>query len=132
MEIGGRKINITYMRKKIIGKIEKFMRTTSVEAFDNMDREIIIENCQKPNEIQSSGLNLKINYLRNWLKFLTRHLMCWHDGSTIGGHRYIVITISVMFDIAAFFSDEEYFLKYGENVCVQSIVEKLPLYIIAT
>ena len=32
------------MRKKIIGKIEKFMRTTSVEAFDNMDREIIIEN----------------------------------------------------------------------------------------
>ena len=56
--------------------------------------------------------------------------MCWHDGSTIGGHRYIVITISVMFDIAAFFSDEEYFLKYGENVCVQSIVEKPSLYII--
>ena len=56
--------------------------------------------------------------------------MCWHDGSTIGGHGYIVITISVMFDVAAFFSDEEYFLKYGENVCVQSIVEKPSLYII--
>ena len=34
-----------------------------------------------------------------------------------------------MFDVAAFFSDE-YFLKYGENVCVQSIVEKQSLYII--
>ena len=56
--------------------------------------------------------------------------MCWHDGSTIGGHGYIVITISVMFDVAVFFSDEEYFLKYGENVCVQSIVEKPSLYII--
>ena len=56
--------------------------------------------------------------------------MCWHDGSTIGGHGYIVITISVMFDVAAFFSDQEYFLKYGENVRVQSIVQKLSLYII--
>ena len=65
MEIGGRKIIITYIRKKIIGKIEKFMRTISDEAFDNMDREIIIENWQKLNEIQSSGLNLEINYLRN-------------------------------------------------------------------
>ena len=35
-----------------------------------------------------------------------------------------------MFDVAVFFSDEEYFLKYGENVCVQSIVEKPSLYII--
>ena len=36
----------------------------------------------------------------------------------------------MIFDVAAFFSDEEYFLKYGENVCVQSIVEKPSLYII--
>ena len=35
-----------------------------------------------------------------------------------------------MFDIAVFFSDEEYFLKYGENVYVQSVVEKPSLYII--
>ena len=52
----------------------------------------------------------------------TRHLMYWHDGSTIDGHGYIAITISMTFDVAGFFSDEEYFLKYGENVCVQSIV----------
>ena len=35
-----------------------------------------------------------------------------------------------MFDVAAIFSDEEYFLKYGENVCVQSVVEKPSLYTI--
>ena len=56
--------------------------------------------------------------------------MRWHDGSTNGGHGYIVITISVLFDITVLFSDEEYFLIYGENVCVQSIVEKPSLYII--
>ena len=58
----------------------------------------------------------------------TRHLICCLDGSTIGGHGYIVIPISVMFDVAAIFSDEEYFLKYEENVCVQSVVEKPSLY----
>ena len=132
VEISGRKIDITYIRKKLLEKNEKFMRKRSDEVFDNMGRESIIENLQKLNEVQSSSLNLETNYLRNRLKSLerTRHLMCWHDGSTIGGHGYIVITISVMFDVAAFFSDEEYFLKYGENVCVQSIVEKPSLYII--
>ena len=69
------------------------------EVFDNMDRESIIKNLQKFNEVQSSGLNLETNDLRNELKSLerTKHLMCWHDGSTIGGHGFIVITISVMF-----------------------------------
>ena len=59
----------------------------------------------------------------------TRHLMCCHDGCTIGIYGYIVITIRVMFDVAAYFSDKEYFLKYGENVCVQLVVGKPSLYI---
>ena len=56
--------------------------------------------------------------------------MCWDDRSTIASRDYILITINVMFDVAAFFSAEEYYLKYGENVCVQSIVEKPSLCII--
>ena len=35
-----------------------------------------------------------------------------------------------MLDVAVFFSDKEYFLKYGGNVCIQSIVEKPSLSII--
>ena len=48
------------------------------EVFDNMDRESIIKNLQKFNEVQSSGLNLETNDLRNELKSLerTKHLMC--------------------------------------------------------
>ena len=107
------------------------MRKGSDGIFDNMDRESIIENLQKLSEVQSSGLNLETNYLRNRLKSLerTRHLMCCHDGCTIGIYGYIVITIRVMFDVAAYFSDKEYFLKYGENVCVQLVVGKPSLYI---
>ena len=52
-----------YLKKK-----EKFMRKRSDEVFDNMGRESIIENLEKLNEVQSSGLNLETNYLRNRLK----------------------------------------------------------------
>ena len=101
VEINGRKMDITYIRMKLLEKNEKLMRKRSDEVFDNMGRESIIENLQKLNEVQSSGLNLERNYLRNRLKSLkmTGHLMCWHDGSPISGHGYIVITISVMFDV---------------------------------
>ena len=94
------------MAKKLtlLEKKEKFASKISDDVFDNMDRENIIENLQKLNEVQSSGLNLETNYLRHRLQSLerTKHLMCWHDGSTVGGRRYIVVTISVMFDMAVF------------------------------
>ena len=61
VEISGRKIDITYIRKKLLEKNEKFMRKRSDEVFDNMDRESIIENLQKLNEVQSSILNLETN-----------------------------------------------------------------------
>ena len=51
MEISGRKIDITYIRKKLLEKNEKFMRKRSDEVFDNMDRESINENLQKLNEV---------------------------------------------------------------------------------
>ena len=51
VEISGRKIDITYIRKKLLEKNEKFMRKRSDEVFDNMDRESINENLQKLNEV---------------------------------------------------------------------------------
>ena len=97
VEISGRKIDITYIRKKLLEKNEKFMRKRSDEVFDNMDTESIIENLQKLNEVQSSGLHLETNDLRNKLKSLDRamHLVYWHDSSAIGGHGFIVITITI-------------------------------------
>ena len=68
VEISGRNIDITYIRKKLLEKNEKFMRNRYDEVFDNMDRESIIENLQKLNVVQSSSLNLKTNDLRNQLK----------------------------------------------------------------
>ena len=66
------------------------MRKRSDEVFDNMDRESIIGNLEKIIEVQSSGLNLEANYLRNRLKSLerTRHQVCWDNRSSIAGINY--------------------------------------------
>ena len=99
-----KKLTLPTFGRNYLKKKEKFASKRSDEVFDNMDRESIIEDLQKLNEVQSSGLNLETNYLRHRLKSLerTKHLMCWHDGSTVGGRCYIVVTISVMFDMAVF------------------------------
>ena len=54
------------------------MRKRPDEIFDNMDRESTIKNLQKLDEVQSSGLNLETNDLRNKLKSSewTKYLMC--------------------------------------------------------
>ena len=91
------------------------MRKRPDEIFDNMDRESIIKNLQKLDEVQSSGLNLETNDLRNKLKSSewTKYLMCWHDGSTIGGHNYTVITISVMF---SFYSSIFFYSLFPQEI----------------
>ena len=67
VEISGRIIDVTYIRKKLLEKNKKFMRKRSDEVLDNMDRESITENLQKLNEVQSSGLDLETNSLQNKL-----------------------------------------------------------------
>ena len=65
VEISGRIIDVTYIRKKLLEKNKKFMRKRSDEVLDNMDRESITENLQKLKEVQSSGLDLETNSLQN-------------------------------------------------------------------
>ena len=53
------KSTLPIIGRNYLKKNEKFMRKRSDEVFDNMDRESIIENLQKLNEVQNSSLNLK-------------------------------------------------------------------------
>ena len=59
----------------------------------------------------------------------TRHLMFWHDGSTLANHSYILMTVSAMYDPAAYVTDQEYFKKYKKSLNVQTEVEKRYLYL---
>ena len=61
----------------------------------------------------------------------TRYFVFWHDGSTIGNHRHLLITGNVLYDPASFLSDEEYYLKYKKNINIQATTEKPQLYLLA-
>ena len=48
----------------------------------------------------------------------TRYFAFWHDGSSIGNHSHLLITVNVLYDPASFLSDEQYYIKYLKNVQV--------------
>ena len=43
-------------------------------------------------------------FLQKKLKYFerTRHLMMWHDGSTLSSHSYLLMMVSIMYDRAVF------------------------------
>ena len=61
----------------------------------------------------------------------TRCFAFWYDGSTIGNHSHLLITVNVLYDPASFLSDEEYYLKYKKNINIQATTEKSQLYLLA-
>ena len=60
----------------------------------------------------------------------THHLQVWHDHSTLANHGHILFMVSGLYDPAAHLTNLEYKLETGEEVDVQTEVEKPEIYII--
>ena len=69
---------------------------------------------------------IKLKYLQR-----TRHLMCWHDGATLTGHGYILITLCELYNPALHYRDDEFAAKFKKDIHVQPHIEKPVLYLIA-
>ena len=61
----------------------------------------------------------------------TRHLMCWHNGATLAGHGYILITFSKLYNPATHYRDDEFLAKFKKDIHAQPHIEKPVLYLIA-
>ena len=53
----------------------------------------------------------------------TRHLMIWHDLSTVANHSHLVFMATCLYDLATFYTCSEYEAMTGEKVNIQSVVE---------
>ena len=60
----------------------------------------------------------------------TRHLQIWHDHSTLANHGHILFMVSCLYDPAVHLTNLEYKLETGEEVDVQTEVEKPEIYIV--
>ena len=133
VEIRGRKIPMAEIRKKMLKNHREYMRLRSNAEFSEFTREKITEELKQLNELPNNFENNLKETLIEKRKTLerTRHLMFWHDGSTLACHSHILMTFNTIYDPAVHLTDEEYFNKYGLNINIQSEVEKPFLYIMA-
>ena len=101
------------------------MRDLSDEHYEGLNEESIINRLQELHEYKADE-GLTTDQLRNKLKHLgrNRHLMIWHDNSTVANHGYLVCLVSELYDPAVFLTNEEYKAKAGKTVDVQTAVEK--------
>ncbi|XP_047129004.2 uncharacterized protein LOC124809199 [Hydra vulgaris] len=131
--VSGRKLSIDDIRADMYENHKAFMRLTTDQEYLALSRETIIDGLKRIGEFNDDYENRSVLHLRETFKKFerTRHLMFWHDGSSLSNHGHILMLISVMYDKAIFFNNDEYYEKYGEKINIQAIVEKPFLYILA-
>ena len=76
------------------------MRIKTDKEYENMSQTSVINYLERINETQEVDQEKETNNLKNKFKKLERkrHLMLWHDTSTICNHSHILMTISSLFD----------------------------------
>ena len=57
--------------------------------------------------------------------------MCWHDGATLAGRGYILMTFSELYNPASHYRDDEFLAKFKKDIHAQTHIEKQVLYLIA-
>ena len=77
--------------------------------FHTLSREEVIHQRKKINEFNSLDCDADTQVLKKLLKIYerTRHLIFWHDGSSLSSHAHILIMVSCLYDTAVFATDEE-------------------------
>ena len=90
----GRKLSFKYLREHILRKHEEYMRLTPDNVIDTMSLEDLVK-CVSQFEMVTEK---DVGFLREQLKALerTRHLVLWHDHSSVLSRGYILITLTLL------------------------------------
>ena len=126
----GRKRPLDEIREKMLEKQIQYTRSHPDLYYDEMTRIEVASRLKELNELdETEGLTK----MRKKLKSLerTRHLIVWHDHSTVANHGHLMFMISVLYDPAFHITTEEYKEKTGKNIDIQEAVEQPQVYIIA-
>jgi hypothetical protein len=132
--VEGRKVPLTEIREKTLLEHAPYSRDKPDMHYANMTHEQIVARLREINEY-NEGDNLNTEQLREKIKSTERHrhLLIWHDNSTVANHGYLLclVLLVVLYDPAVHLTNDEYNSKTGKTVSVQKIVEKPHLHFIA-
>ena len=127
--VEGRKHTLIEVREKLLQKHKKYMRLNSDEYFKNISS---VELHKRLSDIGEMKSNLTTDELKSLLENLerTRCIQLWHDGSTVANHSHILFSVNILYDVAVFYTDEEYENLYKEKMNLQGEIETPELYMI--
>jgi hypothetical protein len=130
--VEGRKDPLTEIREKNLLEHAPYSRDKPDTHYANMTHEKVVARLREINEYNESD-KLDAEQLREKIESIERHrhLLIWHDNSTVANHGYLLCLVSVLYDPAVHLTNEEYNAKTGKTVSVQKIVEKPHLHLIA-
>ena len=127
--VEGRKQPLEEIHKKTLKLHEKLMRIKPDEFFDEMPREQVVPRLKEMNEYYENDGLMKMRK-KNEKMEQTRHLQTWHDHSTLANHGHILFMVSCHYDPAVNLTNLEYKLETGQEVAIQTEVEKPEIYIV--
>ncbi len=106
------------------------MRKNTNDDLEAMSSEHVMNKLITLNEVKEGE---EIANLRQHLMDLerTRHLLVWHDLSTVANHSHLVFMVACLYDPAFYYTDEEYEQITGRKINVQAKVETPTVYIVA-
>ncbi|KAK3696832.1 hypothetical protein QZH41_002382 [Actinostola sp. cb2023] len=128
--VQGRKIPLDEIRKRTLQGQNKFTRQHPDCYYNDMSRIDIVKRLTDLNEFDDGD---GLDKMREKLKTLerTRHLMIWHDHSTVANHGHLLFLATVAYDPAFDLTSQEYKEKTGKDIDIQEEVESPQVYIIA-
>ncbi len=106
------------------------MQKNTNDDLEAMSSEHVMNKLITLNEVKEGE---EIANLRQHLMELerTRHLLVWHDLSTVANHSHLVFMVAWLYDPALYYTDEEYEQITGRKINVQAKVETPSVYIVA-
>lgn len=106
------------------------MRDHNDLHYTNLPEHKIKNRLKELVEVEDSE-DTDIESLRKRLKDVesTRHLMIWHDNSTILNHGYHLVMVAAIYDFAIYFTKDELVAAGRENLDIHTIVEMSQIYI---
>ena len=130
IQVSGRKEGLLTIRQKMADEHKEYMRLFTDDQYEDMNREDVIVELKRIGEFNRDE---STDELRRQLKILqrTRHLILWHDTSTISNNSHLLMMVKCLYDPAIHYSDEEFKIKNKRTVNVQSEIEKPYIYILA-
>ena len=122
----GRKLSFKYLREKMLCKHEPYMRLTPDDVINSMSPEELLQYVAQFEVVSDTDPC----HLRKRLKELerTRHLVLWHDHSSVLSRGYILITLNVIYDNAVF--DVWLYDESKHKLCLQEYVEQPEMYLV--